>query len=75
MRELLAPYRREDVDEVMDIVRRNGGIERLHVGFYRDQGAADMTRWSYWRIEGPGFVWNYRVLPHVHCWVNIAARA
>ena len=21
-----------------------------------------------------GFVWNYRVLPHVHCYVNIAAR-
>ena len=74
MRELLAPYRREDGDEVMDIVRRNGGLERLHLGFFRDRGADDATRWNFWRIEGPGFVWNYRVLPHVHCYVNIAAR-
>ncbi len=75
MRELLTPYRREDADEVMDIIRRNGGMDRLHFGFYRDRNADATTRWSYWRIEGPGFVWNYRVLPHVHCWVNIAVRA
>jgi hypothetical protein len=74
MRELLTPYRREDVDEVMDIVRRNGGLDRLHFGFYRD-GQAAPGQWTYWRIEGPGFVWNYRILPHVHCWVNIAAQA
>ncbi len=73
MRELLSPYRREDADEVMAIVRRNGGLERLHMGFY---GApANTTNWAYWRIEGPGFVWNFRVSPHVHCWVNVAVRA
>jgi hypothetical protein len=71
MRELLSPYRREDADEVMALIKRNGGLERLHLAFYRDQGAADQTRFSYWRIEGPGFIWNYRVLPHVHCYVNV----
>jgi len=74
MRELLSPYRREDADEVMQIVRRNGGLQRLHLAFYRDRNANEQTRWNYWRLEGPGFVWNYRVLPHVHCYVNIAAR-
>lgn len=73
MRECLAPYRREDADEVMDIVRRNGGMDRLHLGFFG--GTPGMSNWSYWRLEGPGFVWNYRVLPHVHCYVNIAVRA
>ncbi len=72
MREILSPYRREDADEVMELIRRNGGLERLHLAFYRDRGAVEATRWSFWRIEGPGFVWNYRVLPHVHCYVNIA---
>ncbi len=72
MREILSPYRREDADEVMALVRRNGGLERLHLAFYHDRGATDNTRWHFWRIEGPGFVWNYRVLPHVHCYVNIA---
>jgi len=69
MRAVLSPYRREDADEVMQLVQRNGGLERLHLAFYRDQGATD--RWSFWRVEGPGFVWNFRVLPHVHTFVNI----
>ena len=59
----------------MDIVRRNGGMDRIHLAFYRDPGATDNSRWHFWRLEGPGFVWNYRTLPHVHTYVNIAARA
>jgi hypothetical protein len=71
MRELLSPYRREDADEVMELVGRNGGMERIHLGFFRD--AADPAdKWTFWRLEGPGFVWNFRVLPHVHTYVNIA---
>ena len=75
MRDVLSPFRREDTDEVMQIVRRNGGLERIHLAFYRDRGATDANRWHFWRLEGPGFVWNYRVLPHVHTYVNIAVRA
>jgi hypothetical protein len=74
MRDVLSPFRREDADEVMQIVRRNGGLERIHLAFYRDRGTTDNT-WHFWRLEGPGFVWNYRVLPHVHTYVNIAVRA
>lgn len=72
MRDVLSPYRREDADEVMEILRRNGGLERIHLAFYRDRDATDNNRWHFWRLEGPGFVWNYRVLPHVHTFVNIA---
>lgn len=75
MREVLSPFRREDADEVMQIVRTNGGVERIHLAFYQDRGAEDNNRWHFWRLEGPGFVWNYRVLPHVHTYVNIAARS
>ena len=52
-----------------------GGLEHLHLAFYRDTGAAENERWHFWRLEGPGFVWNYRVLPHVHCYVNIGQPA
>jgi hypothetical protein len=74
MRAVLSPFRREDADEVMDLIRRNGGMERIHMAFYRDQGANDNTRWHFWRLDGPGFVWNFRILPHVHTYVNIALR-
>jgi hypothetical protein len=74
MRTVLSPYRREDADEAMDLIRRNGGLERIHIAFYRDPGSNDNARWHFWRLEGPGFVWNYRILPHVHTYVNIALR-
>lgn len=64
--------RREDTDEVMDIVRRNGGLERIHLAFYKKRDLED-SPYHFWRLEGPGFVWNYRVLPHVHTYVNIAS--
>lgn len=72
LRDVLAPYRQEDVNEVMDIVRANGGMEKIHLAFYRDTETSDKEPWSFWRLEGPGFVWNYRVLPHVHTYVSIA---
>lgn len=72
MRTLLEPFRKEDVDEVMGIVTTNGGMEQIHLAFYQDDEMPDKkTRWSFWRLEGPGFVWNYRPLPHVHCFVNV----
>ena len=75
MRTLLAPFRQQDGDEVMQLIRGNGGMERIHLAFYRDGAAQDGDLWSYWRLEGPGFIWNYRILPHVHCYVNIVARS
>lgn len=76
MRTLLEPFRKEDADEVMQIVKANGGMEKIHLAFYKDRRSTDdNVRWNFWRLEGPGFIWNYRVLPHVHCYVNIVNTA
>ncbi len=73
MRAVLSPYRKEDADEVMEIVRANGGTAKINLAFYKDKDSTDPKEpWHFWRLEGPGFVWNYRVLDHVHCFVNIA---
>jgi hypothetical protein len=74
MRDVLSPYRKEDVDEVMEIVKANGGMEKIHLAFYPDAKMKDKEPWHFWRLEGPGFVWNYRVLPHVHTYVNISSK-
>jgi hypothetical protein len=71
MRTLLEPFRKEDGDEVMELLRANGGLEEIHLAFFKDAPEGDDARWHFWRLEGPGFIWNYRVLPHVHCYVNI----
>lgn len=56
MRQILAPFRQEDADEVLALVRRNGGLERIHLAFYRDRNSTDNSRWRFWRLAGPGFV-------------------
>lgn len=73
MKDLLKPYRTEDVDEVMGIVKDTGGMDKINLAFYRQRD--DGNLWHFWRLEGPGFVWNFRVLPHVHTYVNIARQA
>lgn len=71
LRDLLKPFRKEDGDEAMSIVKANGGLEKINLAFYRDEAQTEGDRWEWWRLEGPGFVWNYRVMPHVHCRVEI----
>jgi len=71
MKAVLQPYRKEDANEVWALIKANGGVEKLHLAYYRDDKMNDRERWHFWRIEGPGFVWNYRVLPHVHCYVSV----
>lgn len=78
MADLLSPYRKEDVDEAMELITANGGLEKIHLAFYQNDEAgknADLGSdkvWDIWRLEGPGFVWHFRGAPHVHTWVNIA---
>lgn len=77
MRTLVGPFRKEDADEVMELIKANGGLEKLRLAFYKDKAGEENGKnlWDAWRIEGPGFVWNYRVLPHVHCFVNVTGQA
>jgi hypothetical protein len=74
MRDILSPYRKEDADEVMQIIKDIGGMEKIHLAFYEDSKMNDGQRWHFWRLEGPGFVWNFRVLPHVHTFVYISSK-
>jgi hypothetical protein len=68
---LLSPYRKEDIDEVMEIVKESGGIEKLHMAFYQQGDLNSDRTWDIWRVEGPSFVWHFRGAPHVHAYINI----
>lgn len=70
---LLAPYRKEDVDEVMEILKANGGTDKLHMAFYQSGDLQNDKVWDIWRVEGPAFVWHFRGAPHVHAYINIGA--
>lgn len=68
---LLAPYRQEDADEAMEIVKSAGGIDKLYMAFYQADDLDNDKMWDIWRVEGPSFVWHFRGAPHVHAYINI----
>jgi len=78
MQTILSPFRQQDGSEVVSIIKEMGGMKKVHMAFYSEEYESAKTTkdqpWSFWRLEGPGFVWNFRVLPHVHTFVNIASK-
>jgi hypothetical protein len=74
MKELVSPYRKEDGDEVMELIKANGGMEKLSFAFYKEGTNSAKEPWTFWRLEGPGFIWSFRALPHIHTFVNINAK-
>lgn len=68
---LVGPYREEDREEVMQIVKEGGGIDALHMAFYQSADLDSDRIWDVWRVEGPSFVWHFRGAPHVHAYINI----
>jgi hypothetical protein len=69
---LIDPFRKEDQDEVVDCLKRQGGLDGCHLTFYKDGDIGNDGEWDNWRLEGPAFVWYFRGEPHVHVWVNVA---
>lgn len=74
IRHLLALFREEDQNEVMQLLKASGGINSLHMAFYSKEDLNNDRIWDVWRVEGPGFVWHFRGAPHVHAYINIAAK-
>ena len=72
---ILAPYRKEDVDEVFAILKATGGLDKLHMAFYQEGDLQDDKVWDIWRVEGPAFVWHFRGAPHVHAYINIGVKS
>jgi hypothetical protein len=75
MKVILAPYREEDVNEAIAILKDGGGLDSLRMSFYESDDLGSDKEWDIWRLEGPTFVWHFRGAPHVHAYVNIARKA
>lgn len=69
---LLGMFRESDVEEVVECLRQNGGLDAARISFYQQGDLGDDGIWDRWRVEGPAFVWYFRGSPHVHTWVNVA---
>lgn len=70
MADVLAPFRKADVDESMKLIEANG-FDSLHFAYYQNMDVGNDGVWDVWQIQGPAMVWHFRGKPHVHTWVNI----
>ena len=75
LKDIMKPYRSEDVDEVMEIVEAGGGIDKLQIAFYKSGDLDKDEKWDIWRLEGPTLVCHFRGAPHVHAYINVAKRS
>ena len=71
LEDLLHPYRKADRDEALRYIRAAGGVEALHMSFYKNADIGNDGVWDVWALESPSMLWYFRGHPHVHCWVNI----
>jgi len=69
---LLEHYRKDDQDEALECLKKQGGLDKCSLAFYEEGHKGDDKEWDNWRLEGPAFVWYFRGTPHVHVWVNVA---
>jgi hypothetical protein len=67
------PYRNADRDEVLECLKKQGGLDACSLAFYAAGDIGDDGIWDNWRIEGPSFIFYFRGSPHVHMWVNIGS--
>jgi hypothetical protein len=74
MADLLAPFRKKDADEAMNLIEANG-FDNLHMSFYKNMDIGKDGVWDVWQLEGPAMIWYFRGAPHVHTWVNIRRTA
>jgi Protein of unknown function (DUF3500) len=72
--DLLAPFRKQDATEALSLIKA-GGLENLHMAFYKAQDIGNDGTWDVWQLEGPNMVWYFRGAPHVHCWAHVRAAA
>jgi hypothetical protein len=69
---MIDPFRAEDQEEVLACLKKQGGLDKCSLAFYKDGDIGDDGEWDNWRLEGPSFVWYFRGQPHVHIWINVA---
>jgi uncharacterized protein DUF3500 len=74
MADLLAPFRKQDADEALRLIKANG-FDNLHMAFYKNDDIGNDGVWDVWQIEGPAMVWYFRGSPHVHTWVHVRQQA
>ena len=68
--DLMAPFREKDSKEALKLVEA-GGLDNIHMAFYKEENIGEDEIWDVWQLEGPNMVCYFRGKPHVHAWMHI----
>ena len=68
--DLLAPFRKQDSAEALKYIKE-GGVDNLHLAFYKDENIGKDEVWDVWQLEGPNMISYFRGMPHVPAWLHI----
>ena len=71
MADLLLPFRTKDTEEAMRSIKQHGGVDSLHLSFFKNMDIGNDGVWDVWQLESANMVWYFRGYPHVHTWVHI----
>ena len=71
--DLLLPFRRQDTEEAMRYIKKEGKLDGLTLSFYKSGDLGNDGIWDNWQLQSRNMVWYFRGSPHVHVWVNIKA--
>ena len=69
--DLLMPFRKQDTEEAMRSTAKHGGVDALHMSFYKNMDIGSDGVWDVWQLESANMVWYFRGYPHVHTWAHI----
>ncbi len=67
--DLLKPFRKEDRDEALAMIKKQ--YNDIHLAFYKNEDVGNDKVWDTWQLEGPSMIWYFRGEPHVHAWVHV----
>lgn len=72
MREMLAMFRKGDVDATMNTLDERKVLDQLTISWYPGKFDIGSDRvWDTWQMEGPDLVWYFRGFPHIHCYFHL----
>lgn len=72
MRGMMGMFREDDVRATMETIRKRDLISQVRVSWFGGQyDIGSDGVWDTWQIEGPGMVWYFRGVPHIHCYLQV----